>query len=103
MSTYRIPFNRACLVGNEMTYLAQAIENSHISGDGIFSQKCHSWFEKELGTHKALLTTSWTGHAPGIGDLIQSIPIEDLGAGGPSGRHPAPITSPAGIFLFFFQ
>ena len=60
MSTYRIPFNRACLVGNEMTYLAQAIENSHISGDGIFSQKCHSWFEKELGTHKALLTTSCT-------------------------------------------
>jgi dTDP-4-amino-4,6-dideoxygalactose transaminase len=60
MSNYHIPFNRACLVGNELAYMAQAIENFHISGDGIFSQKCHSWFEEELSTHKALLTTSCT-------------------------------------------
>lgn len=43
-----------------MSYMKQAIENQHISGDGPFSRKCHSWFEEKLGIHKALLTTSCT-------------------------------------------
>ena len=60
MNSYRIPFNKACLAGNEMSYMKQAIENQHISGDGPFSRKCHSWFEEKLGIHKALLTTSCT-------------------------------------------
>jgi len=60
MNSYRIPFNKACLAGNEMSYMKQAIENQHISGDGPFSRKCHSWFEEKLGIQKALLTTSCT-------------------------------------------
>lgn len=60
MSAYRIPFNRACLTGQEMAYMAQAVENGHISGDGPFSRKCHAWLEHNLGVRKALLTTSCT-------------------------------------------
>ena len=60
MSIYKIPFNKASLMGNESAYMIQAIENGHISGDGIFSRKCHTWFEEFLDIPKALLTTSCT-------------------------------------------
>lgn len=55
-----IPFNRPILVGNEMDYMRQAIESGHISGDGMFTKKCHAFLEKELGVARALLTTSGT-------------------------------------------
>jgi len=55
-----IPFNRASLNGNEFSYIAEALEAGHISGDGRFSKKCHAFLERELGVSKALLTTSCT-------------------------------------------
>jgi dTDP-4-amino-4,6-dideoxygalactose transaminase len=55
-----IPFNRACLTGQELAYIAEAVGLDHISGDGTFSQRCHALLERELGTAKALLTTSGT-------------------------------------------
>ena len=58
--TIKIPFNRACLSGNELAYISKSVEDSHISGDGPFSRKCHSWLEGYLGVEKALLTTSCT-------------------------------------------
>src|SRR5512142_2328941 len=48
------------MVGRELEYMQQAIENGHISGDGPFSKKCHAFLEGQLGVHKALLTTSCT-------------------------------------------
>ncbi len=58
--TYRIPFNRPCLAGNEYKYIAQAIANGHASGDGPFTRKCHELLESELGVPRILLTTSCT-------------------------------------------
>jgi dTDP-4-amino-4,6-dideoxygalactose transaminase len=60
MSEYKIPFNKPCLVGNEMDYMAQAISQYHISGDGVFSRKCHAWFQEFFDVPKALLTTNCT-------------------------------------------
>ena len=60
MSSYKIPFNKPSIVGNELEYIACAIENSHISGDGAFTRQCHAWLEQRLGVAKALLTTSCT-------------------------------------------
>jgi len=60
MSQYKIPFNKPCLAGNEMDYMAQAISQYHISGDGVFSRKCHTWFQEFLQVPKALLTTNCT-------------------------------------------
>ena len=57
---YQIPFNKPYLAGNEMEYMAQALKNYHISGDGAFSRKCHTWLEQTFGVPKALLTTSCT-------------------------------------------
>src|SRR5215469_7124315 len=67
--TYRIPFNRPCLAGNEYKYIADAIANGHASGDGPFTKKCHHLLESELGTMKALLTTSCT-HALEMAALL---------------------------------
>jgi dTDP-4-amino-4,6-dideoxygalactose transaminase len=67
--TYRIPFNRPCLAGNEYKYIAEAIANGHASGDGPFTRRCHEFLEKELGVRKVLLTTSCT-HALEMAALL---------------------------------
>ena len=72
MAEITIHFNKPALVGNEITYIQQAIANGHISGDGEFTRKCHAWFETELGVAKALLTTSCT-HALEMAALLLDI------------------------------
>ncbi len=58
--TFLIDFNKPVTVGNESRYMAEAIANAKMSGDGPFTKKCHALFEHELGIKKALLTTSCT-------------------------------------------
>jgi dTDP-4-amino-4,6-dideoxygalactose transaminase len=60
MTNYAIPFNRAAAVGNEHAYIAQAIANGRIAGDGDFTKRCEALLEEQLGCHRALLTTSCT-------------------------------------------
>jgi dTDP-4-amino-4,6-dideoxygalactose transaminase len=55
-----IPFNRACFQGKELVYIARAIDNCHIMGDGAFSKDCEAFLENTFGVKKALLTTSCT-------------------------------------------
>lgn len=74
--TYRIPFNRPCLAGNEYEYIAQAIANGHASGDGPFTRKCHEFLEQELGVPRVLLTTSCT-HALEMAALLLDCGPED--------------------------
>jgi len=57
---YKIPFNKPCFVGDEIIYMKDALLNGHISGDGIYTQKCSQLLERELGVRKVLLTTSCT-------------------------------------------
>jgi dTDP-4-amino-4,6-dideoxygalactose transaminase len=68
----KVDFNRPVTVGNEFEYMRQAIENVHISGDGIFTKKCHAFLEGELGVAKALLTTSCT-HALEMSAMLLDI------------------------------
>lgn len=55
-----VDFNQPTFVGNELAYITQAVENAHISGDGYFTKKCHSFIERKFGVRKALLTPSCT-------------------------------------------
>lgn len=55
-----IPFNKPYLHGRELVYIAQAVASGKISGDGIFTKKCHDFFENRYGFVKALMTTSCT-------------------------------------------
>jgi dTDP-4-amino-4,6-dideoxygalactose transaminase len=68
----KVDFNRPVTVGNEFEYMRQAIENVHISGDGAFTKKCHTFLEIELGVTKALLTTSCT-HALEMSAILLDI------------------------------
>lgn len=67
-----IPFNRPALAGREMEYMAQAVAQGQISGDGPFTRKCHAWLERVLGVSRALLTTSGT-HALELAALLLDI------------------------------
>lgn len=55
-----IPFNKPYLTGKELEYIQLAVNSGKISGNGVFTQKCHEFFEKKYGFQKCLLTTSCT-------------------------------------------
>jgi dTDP-4-amino-4,6-dideoxygalactose transaminase len=55
-----IPFNRPPVLGTEIQYIADAIQNGKLCGDGQYGHKCQSWLENEFKTLKALLTPSCT-------------------------------------------
>ncbi|MCL4255798.1 MAG: aminotransferase class I/II-fold pyridoxal phosphate-dependent enzyme [Anaerolineae bacterium] len=74
--TYQIPFNRPTLVGSEFEYIREAIADGKISGDGIFTKKCHKFLEDALGIPKALLTTSCT-HALEMSAILLDIQAGD--------------------------
>lgn len=72
MTKYAIPFNKACFEGNEQVYMAQAVANGHISGDGPYTKRAHTLLEEALAVRKALLTTSCT-HALEMAALLLDI------------------------------
>ena len=55
-----IPFNQPYMTGQELDLIAQAHANGHLSGDGPFTRRCHTWLEANTGASKALLTHSCT-------------------------------------------
>lgn len=55
-----ILFNHPSRTGNEVRYVLDAMNNDQISGDGAYSRRCQTWFERQLGCAKALLTPSCT-------------------------------------------
>jgi len=66
-----ITFNRPTLVGNELDYVRDAIEQGHISGDGTYTRRCESLLRELLGS-RVLLTTSCT-HALEMAALLLDI------------------------------
>jgi dTDP-4-amino-4,6-dideoxygalactose transaminase len=60
MTTYKIPFNKPYLSGNETHYITEAVRSGKISGNGLFTQKCHQFFQNRYSFRKVLLTTSCT-------------------------------------------
>ena len=55
-----IPFNRPLVLESGYEYLRQAVAAGHLSGDGMFTRRCHGLLEELLGVPKVLLTTSCT-------------------------------------------
>lgn len=55
-----IPFNRPYVSGREFSYIEEACNNMHLSGDGAFTKRCHALLESDIGSAKALLTHSCT-------------------------------------------
>lgn len=59
-TSIKVPFNRPYMVGTELGYITQAVQNRHLSGDGPFSRRCERWLEQETECHRALMTQSCT-------------------------------------------
>lgn len=55
-----IPFNVPPRYGTELDYVAQAVVNGKLSGDGPFTKRCNRWIEERFDTPRCLLTTSGT-------------------------------------------
>ncbi len=60
MSDIRVDFNKPCLMGNEMAYIQEALQNRHISGDGSFTKRAQEYLQRALGVPRALLSTNCT-------------------------------------------
>jgi dTDP-4-amino-4,6-dideoxygalactose transaminase len=56
----KIPFGRPAMVGREMFYIAEAIQNGTIAGGGPFMKRCEAWLEQKLPARRALMTHSCT-------------------------------------------
>ena len=55
-----VPFSKPSIDAQALNYVRQSLESGDISGDGPFTQKCHDWLARALGS-PALLTHSCTG------------------------------------------
>lgn len=70
-----IPFNRPYLTGKELDYIREAHQHGHLSGDGMFTKKCHAWLEQHICCGRALLTHS------GTAALEMAAILADIGPG----------------------
>ncbi len=55
-----IPFNRPCLVGNELEYMAEAVASGHSASGGPFTRRAVDILQHVHDAHDVLLTTSCT-------------------------------------------
>lgn len=71
----KIPFNIPPKSHNEEKYIAQAIANKKLSGEGSFNKKCVEWFNKNLPTLMTVITPSCTSA------LEMAMVLADIGPG----------------------
>ena len=74
----KIPFNKPYLTGNETKYIETAVASGKISGDGLYTKKCHEFFQNKYGFKKALLTTSCTDALEMAAILIDLQPSDEV-------------------------
>jgi dTDP-4-amino-4,6-dideoxygalactose transaminase len=67
-----IIFNKPLVTGKEIEYIKQVLDNSKLSGNGLFTKKCCQWFEETFDCKKALLVTSCT-HALEMAAILADI------------------------------
>ncbi len=48
------------MTGDELYYIKDAVARGKISGNGYYTQKCHNFFESNMGFRNCLLTSSCT-------------------------------------------
>ncbi|RZG75960.1 dTDP-4-amino-4,6-dideoxygalactose transaminase [Acinetobacter wuhouensis] len=71
-----IPFNKSPYTGDEDKYVLDVMHNQKMSGDSIYTERCHKWFEVNLPCPKALLTPSCT-HALELAAILINIGVGD--------------------------
>ena len=51
-SPYHIPFNKPAFLGPEMEAMSLAVQSGHLSGDGVYTKRCHAMLEQITGAAK---------------------------------------------------
>jgi dTDP-4-amino-4,6-dideoxygalactose transaminase len=74
----RVDFNHPVMVGKENEYMAQAIADAKISGDGAFTRKASTLLEQQLEVPKVLLTTSCTHALEMFAILLEIQPGDEV-------------------------
>jgi dTDP-4-amino-4,6-dideoxygalactose transaminase len=74
----KIPLSRPTVLGSELDYVAQSLEQGHLAGDGKFTKLCHGLIEQITGSPKALLTHSCTAALEMMGLLIALKPGDEV-------------------------
>lgn len=78
MQKFQVDFNQPTFAGNELAYISTAIDERHISGDGVFTKRCQTLLEQELGVPKILLTTSCTHALEMAAHLLEIEPGDEV-------------------------
>lgn len=73
-----IPFNKPYLSGKETSYIEKAVESGKISGNGLYTHKCHCFLESLYKFNKVLLTTSCTDALEMAAILINIEPGDEV-------------------------
>lgn len=74
----KIPFNKPFIIGKELDYIRDAVDRGHLSGDGLYTGKCHQWMEDRYGARKAFLTHSCTAALEMSAILADIIPGDEV-------------------------
>mgnify|MGYP006977938746 CR=1 FL=1 len=49
----QIPFNKPCILGDEINFIKDAISRSHLSGNGYYTKQVHNFFQTKYGLKNA--------------------------------------------------
>lgn len=55
-----VQFNKPCLAGSELEFIADAINRSQLAGNGSYTRNCHDWLRRTFHSSEAFLTHSGT-------------------------------------------
>jgi dTDP-4-amino-4,6-dideoxygalactose transaminase len=55
-----IPFGKPYLIGKEIEFISEAVSSGQLSGNGVYTKKCHTLFKQLLHCNLPLLTSSCT-------------------------------------------
>ena len=74
-----IAFNKAPIIGSELTYVQAAAQTPNLSGNGHFTRRCQEWIEQRMGNgSKVFLTTSCTSSLELAALLIDIKPGDEV-------------------------
>jgi len=74
----KIPFNKPYIIGNELSYITDAVHDGKISGNGKYTKLCQKFFENLYGFKKCLLTTSCTDALEMAAILLNIVPGDEI-------------------------